>query len=103
MPASDPTALHPRARPRRTDALGQALTWLCGGALALNLLLAGGLLVLIATAGLGYFWQQPLVLLSLTDGSHALGEVHGREQIPTSPGDLTPGQRLRLKIGNRDV
>jgi len=103
MPASDASLAHPRTRPRRTDALGQALTWLCGGALAFNLLLALGLLVLIATAGLHYFWQQPLVLLTLKDGSQALGEVQGGESIPVTPADPTPGERLRLKIGNRDV
>jgi len=43
-------------RRRRTDALGQAFTWLCGGALAFNLLLALGLLLLIAVYGLWFFW-----------------------------------------------
>jgi phosphate transport system permease protein len=102
MPASNPPAVFPR-RTRRTDALGQAFTSLCGGALAFNLLLAIGLLVLIAANGLGYFWQQPLVLLTLADGSHVLGELHGREPIPASAAVPNPGDRLRLKIGNRDL
>lgn len=100
MRASDPDAA---MRPRRRDVLGQALTWLCGGALALNLLLAGALLALIATYGLAYFWQKPVVLLTLRDGAQLLGEIHGREAIPPDPGDPEPGHRVRVKIGNRDL
>src|SRR5262249_12189382 len=90
------------ARRRRTDLLGQTFTWLCGGALAFNLLLALGLLLLIATYGLGFFWQKRLVLLTLADGSQVLGEVHEREAIPPGP-DQAPGDRIRLKVGNRDL
>jgi phosphate transport system permease protein len=85
--------------------LGQSFTWLCGGALALNLLLAVGLLALIAKNGLAYFWQQKVVELTLADGSQVLGEVHGRETIPFS-GDSDgsrPSGRIRVKTGNRDV
>src|SRR5262245_13687293 len=88
---------------RRTDLLGQSLTWMCGGALAFNLLLALGLLLLIATYGLGYFWQEKLVLLTLRDGAQVLGELHGREAIPPSPEHPDPGERIRLKVGNRDL
>jgi phosphate transport system permease protein len=90
------------ARRRRTDLLGQTFTWLCGGALAFNLLLALSLLLLIATYGLGFFWQKKLVLLTLADGSQVLGEVHEREAIPPGP-DQAPGDRIRLKVGNRDL
>jgi phosphate transport system permease protein len=90
-------------RRRRTDLLGQSFTWLCGGALAFNLLLAVGLLLLIAIYGLGYFWQKKLVLLTLHDGAQVLGEIHEREPIPASPEHPTPGERIRLKIGNRDL
>ena len=90
-------------RRRRTDVLGQTFTWLCGGALAFNLLLALGLLLLIATYGLGFFWQLPLVMFTLRDGTQVLGEVHEREPIPPSPEDPNPGDRIRLKVGNRDL
>jgi len=90
-------------RRRRTDALGQAFTWLCGGALAFNLLLALGLLLLIAVYGLGFFWQLPLVMLTLRDGTQLLGEVHEREPIPGSPENPQPGERIRMKVGNRDL
>ena len=65
---------------RRTEVLGQALTWLCGGALAFNVLLVIGILGLLAVNGLGYFWQKPLVELTLKDGRRVLGEVWGSER-----------------------
>jgi len=81
------------------DLLGQSLTWLCGGALALNLLLILGLLALIAVQGLGFFWQKDLLLLTLTDGTRVFAEIHEREVRPAAAG----GPRLRLKTGNRDL
>jgi phosphate transport system permease protein len=93
----------PSATRRRADRLGQSLTWLCAGALALNLLLAFGLLLLIGISGLGYFWQQPLVLLSLRDGSRVLGEIQGHEAIPPRPDGSGGGTRTRVKIANRDL
>jgi len=90
-------------RRRRTDLLGQSLTWLCGGALAFNLLLALGLVLLIAVYGLSFFWQKKLVLLTLTDGSAVLGEIFERQDIPPSAEQPAPGQRLRIKVGNRDL
>ena len=93
------------AQRRKTDALGRAFTWLCGGALALNLLLILGLLLLIAVRGLGYFWQRDLVLVTLEDGGTLLGEINLREQRPASewPDPDQPLYRIRLKVGNRDV
>jgi phosphate transport system permease protein len=88
---------------RRADLLGQSFTWMCAGALSLNLLLALGLLLLIAISGLGYFWQQPLVLLTLTDGSQVLGEIHGREDRPRAEDGSAGGTRTRVKVGNRDL
>jgi phosphate transport system permease protein len=90
----------------RSDLLGRSFTWLCGGALALNLLLAFGLLLLIAVSGLAFFWQKPLVLLTLRDGSRLLGEIHEREDRPAAAGaaaEAAPERRLRLKIANRDL
>jgi phosphate transport system permease protein len=87
---------------RQADLLGRAFTWMCGGALALNLLLALGLVLLIAFYGLGFFWQKPLVLVTLRDGTQLLGEVHGTEARPAGEGG-EGARRTRLKIGNRDV
>lgn len=90
---------------RRSSAVGQALTWLCGGALAFNLLLVISILLLLAYNGLGYFWQKDLVELSLKDGRKVLGEVWEVEQVPVETGARAAAaiDRLRLKVGNRDV
>lgn len=84
---------------RPGDALGDTFSWFCGAALALNLLLAAGIVVLIGRHGLAYFWQRPVVLLELTDGTRVLGEVRDRENVPAEHGG---GRRVQVKIGNRD-
>jgi phosphate transport system permease protein len=91
-------------RSGRGDLLGQSLNAICGGALALNLLLVMGLLALIASMGLPYFWQKDVVQLTLADGTSLLGEVHEREAIPRSAGATSPAPtRIQLKLGNRDI
>jgi phosphate transport system permease protein len=89
---------------RRTELLGQAFTWLCGGALAFNVLLVIGILALLAWNGLGYFWQKELVRLDMKDGRKILGEVWGveKDEAAAQTGG-TPIDRIRLKTGNRDV
>jgi phosphate transport system permease protein len=87
----------------RGDRLGQPLTWLCGGALALNMLLVGALLVLLAINGLGYFWQRPLLQVTLRDGRRLLGEVHQRETVPRAAEADAQPTRIQLKVGNREL
>lgn len=93
---------------RRSDFLGQAFTWLCGGALAFNLLLVLGILALLLWNGASYFWQKDLLLFSLSDGRKVLGEVWDVEQVKAAPADggrtaVAALDRFRLKVGNRDV
>lgn len=92
----------------RTETMGKAFTWLCGGALAFNLLLVIAILALLAWNGLSYFWQRGLMELDLKDGRKILGEIWEVEQVAKTK--ATPGQpaaaaidRIRMKIGNRDV
>lgn len=92
-----------KQRSANTDRLGAVFTSLCGGALALNLLLAVGLLLLIGRYGLAYFWQSPLAELALRDGGTLLGEIHGWESVPVDEAAWDGERRLRLKIGNRDL
>jgi len=94
--------------PGRTEAMGKALTWLCGGALAFNLLLVIAILTLLAVNGLSYFWQRDLVELDLKDGRKVLGEIWEVEQAAKVKATATQGpeaaiDRIRMKIGNRDV
>jgi phosphate transport system permease protein len=83
--------------------MAEGLTALCGGALALNLILVVGLLAVLAVNGLGFFWQRELVSLELEDGTRILGEVHDRESVFREDGEQPAGMRLRLKVGNRDL
>jgi phosphate transport system permease protein len=46
-----------------------------------------------------FFWPHPIVELELNDGSRLLGEVWDREVDPQEPGT----QRVRIKVGNREV
>ena len=83
---------------------GEAGIWLAGSALSVCLLMIAGMIALILTNGLGFFWPGPLEQLTLTDGTTVLGEVTAREPIP-QPG--TPEHlkqfRVQLKLGNRDL
>ena len=88
-------------RPVRT---GDGWVWFTGSALGLCLLMISGLIGVVLVNGLGFFWPQPLVKVTLKDGSVFLGQVAGREPIP-QPGTPEHNQRhrLQLKVGNRDL
>ncbi len=86
------------------DGVGTSLTYLCGGALSLNLLLIVGLLALLAWHGLGYFWQDRVVELTLDDGSKVAGEIAAEESVSltSAAGVSRDESRIQLKTGNRD-
>lgn len=88
---------------RSSQFWGTSFTALCGGALALNLFLIFSLLLLIGFHGAAYFWQKPIQQLLLTDGTRLLGEIHGEEPIPPTAADPTPGSRIKIRIGNREI
>jgi len=91
-------------RPKHTDLLGDGLTALCGGALAINLFLVIALLAVLVINGGGHFWPRELVELEMADGNRILGELHDREEIPSEDrGSAKPETRVRLKTGNRDL
>jgi phosphate transport system permease protein len=83
---------------------GDPAIWLAGSGLGISLIMITGMIVLILTNGLGFFWPGPLIQLTLKDGSVLLGEASGHEPIP-QPG--TPEHlkhfRVQLKLGNRDL
>ncbi|MBL8727564.1 MAG: phosphate ABC transporter permease PstA [Planctomycetes bacterium] len=77
-----PTSAPPRPLLRRvTDpqqsmrARGEPMLWLCGGALAMCLLMVVGLLTFVTARGLGTFWPTAAVQLRLPDGTLRLGEI----------------------------
>jgi phosphate transport system permease protein len=83
---------------------GESAVWLAGSGLGICLLLIGGMLLLILTKGLGFFWPLHLDEFTLKDGSVLLAEVVGREPIP-HPGTVDHEKhfRIQLKLGNRDL
>jgi phosphate transport system permease protein len=78
---------------------GEPFVWLTGGALGLALLMVGGLVVLIAVSGAGYFWPAAVVRLTLADGTAVTGQIVEREVVPGKPGE----HRIKVKVANRDL
>jgi phosphate transport system permease protein len=92
-------------RPKRGSAgAGDTWIWLTGSALGLCLLMIAGLVGVVLVNGLGFFWPEPLVKVTLKDGGVFLGQVEDEEPIP-QPGTPEHNQkrRLQLKVGNRDL
>src|SRR6266571_7249317 len=89
---------------KKMMASGDLFVWASGAGLAIALMMVVGLLVLIVVNGMGFFWVGDIVELTLKDGKHVMGQLAGREIIPTSITPESPeGQaRIRVKIGNRD-
>lgn len=81
---------------------GDPLFFATAGAVAVSLILVGGLALLILTKGLGYFWPTELEHFALEGGGDVLGEVVARERTPGSSGGA-PAHRIQVKVGNRDL
>jgi phosphate transport system permease protein len=88
----------------KTIRRGDPMVWLTGSALGTSLLMILGLILVILSNGLAFFWPQPLSLVTLKDGGALLGERVGREPIP-NPGqpDHLENHRILLRLGNRDL
>jgi len=95
---------------------GSPWIWLSAGGVSISLISVLGLLWLIASRGLSYFWPSDLYQFDLTDQHGAksvvIGEIYDREQIPVSQLAhlnlaLDPEQeileRLLIKTGNREL
>ena len=95
---------------------GSPWIWLSAGGVSISLISVLGLLWLIASRGLSYFWPSELYQFDLTDEhgtkSVVIGEIYDREQIPVSQLAhlnlaLDPKQeileRLLIKTGNREL
>jgi phosphate transport system permease protein len=82
---------------------GDPFIWLTGGALATSLLMIIGLLVLVSTRALGFFWPADILQIQLQDGSQALGQVQARELRPRAGAEASAEYRVQLQVGNRDL
>ena len=78
---------------------GEPFIWLTGGALASALVLVLGLLGLIVANGIGFFWPDNVVRLTLADGMTMSGMLVEREAIPNLAGQY----RVKVKVANRDL
>jgi phosphate transport system permease protein len=83
---------------------GDPAVWLAGTGLGVCLLMIAGMVTLILVRGLGFFWPEPLVQLTLRDGRVMLGAIVNREAIP-APGtsEHLKRRRIQLNVGNRDL
>ncbi|WP_019025845.1 phosphate ABC transporter permease PstA [Colwellia piezophila] len=95
---------------------GSPWIWLSAGGVSISLISVLGLLWLIASRGLSYFWPSELYQFDLIDKHGAksvvIGEIYNREEIPVSQLAhlnlvLDPEQevleRLLIKTGNREL
>ena len=82
---------------------GEAYIWLSGVALMFSLIMIGGLLFLIGSKGLGFFWPSDVVEYRLKNNQVYLGQFAGEETIPQLGKEKVKEYRTRLKIGNRDL
>jgi phosphate transport system permease protein len=95
---------------------GSPWVWLSAGMVSLNLVMVFGLLLLIATRGLGHFWPATIEAITINEpdgGSRTLLGNVVEEEIVTAArirgrGDFVPEgvefvTRYLLKVGNRDI
>lgn len=95
---------------------GSPWIWLSAGGVSISLISVLGLLWLIASRGLSYFWPSELYQFNLTDEagvkSVVIGEIYDREYIPvgqlahlnlTLPEGQETLERLLIKTGNREL
>jgi phosphate transport system permease protein len=83
---------------------GDPFIWLTGSALGMSLLMILGLVIVILTNGLGFFWPTGVEKLTLREGSVFAGQVVAREPVPEAGKPMSElRRRLQLKVGNRDL
>jgi len=83
---------------------GDPFVWLTGTALMFSLIAIIGLLFIIASKGLGFFWPSDIAQVQLIDGTKYLGQISGREDIrDLNSEEKIKRTRVQLKVGNRDI
>ena len=126
MPDTTPnTPTKPTRQARRTGRYGrgEAMVWLMGGALVINIAMILVLVVVIAVQGLDAFWPRPIDLVTLKDGEQFLGipmrdeaydvpiERRRELQAQVEAGQIDPAAiakdgrptRRLYRVGNRDL
>lgn len=70
---ANPAVTTPQARRTGRYGRGEAMVWLMGGALIVNVAMIVALVALIAVKGLDAFWPRPIDLVTLATGERFLG------------------------------
>jgi phosphate transport system permease protein len=93
---------------------GTPWVWISASAVSVSLIMVFGLLFLIASRGLGYFWPADVVEIEYQENEQQLariiGEVQGEEWVPVARVGKSEAvgavdgmvERWLLKVGNRD-
>ena len=95
---------------------GAPWVWMTAGAVSISLLAVIGLLLMIASRGLSFFWPSQIHQFDLVDANGQtrtiIGEIYDREEVPTArliqsgvkfenvQGEFV--ERLLVKTGNRE-
>ncbi len=94
---------------------GQPWVWLNAGAVAMSMIMVFGLLLFIASRGLGHFWPKTVYDIEYDNGSEVIrviGERVETEEVPRQriiesgikvKGDQNRIERSLIKVGNREV
>ncbi|MEW6981637.1 phosphate ABC transporter permease PstA [Colwelliaceae bacterium 6471] len=95
---------------------GSPWIWLSAGGVSISLISVLGLLWLIASRGLSYFWPADIYQFDMLDPSGkqsvVIGEIYDRELIPAKQlshldlkldADVESIERLLIKTGNREL
>jgi len=95
---------------------GSPWVWLSAAGVSISLISVLGLLWLIASRGLSYFWPAEIVQFEMLDehgvNSVVIGEIYDRERIPTEQlahtnikidANQETIERLLIKTGNREL
>ena len=94
---------------------GQPWVWLNAGAVAMSMIMVFGLLLFIASRGLGHFWPKTVYDIEYDNGSEVIrviGERVETEEVPRQriiesgikvKGDQDRIERSLIKVGNREV
>ncbi len=102
MPTSD-HGMHSEGQRARKKMRHLLYSRLCGGALAVRVLMIVGLILLLASKGLSYFWPKDIQEVSLKDGSKVWGEYQGRKVFLGAQRDAEARYQIQYKVANRDL
>jgi phosphate transport system permease protein len=83
---------------------GDHFIWLTGGALGLAALLIVGLLFIVVTNGVTFFWPFQVATADRAEGGPVLGVISNRqEERRDVDGDVVRAASTQFKVGNREI